>query len=237
MISKGPFQIKWLYDNSVIQPRTKPVKSVNQKPVSAGLLSQAGLVNDPMSTRVSARMAIETNRNLASLWKHRGVPRAPAPRLPNLRALPVHWTCYINRKLFRRLKRYSLFSSKETGGCQCTHKQFATVFSKETWERKQAGRPDSWLTHIPIVYRGSWIITCFHFYHEQREEKEEHCHGKADSIDSSVSNKHIAADKAIHMRYASMKPLITKSRYLSKDTFSCEFTSAFAISFFKHSNS
>jgi len=120
------------------------------------------------------------------------------------------------------------------------HKQFATVFSKETGEdkeREQVGRPDSWLTHIPIMYRSSWIIACFHLYHKQREEKEEHCHGKADSIDSSVANKHFAADKAVHVRYPSVKPLIAESRYLSKDTFSCEFTSAFVITFFTHSNS
>lgn len=163
------------------------------------------------------------------------MPRAPPFQLPNLRALSLHWTFYINRKLFRRLKHYSVFSWKETWGCQCMRKQFTTVFSKETWEKKQGGTPGSWLTHIPIVYRGSWIVTCFHLYHEQREEKEEHCHGKADSIDSSITNKHIAADKAIHMRYPSMKPFITKSRYLSKDTFSCQFTSVFAVTFFKHS--
>lgn len=98
---------------------------------------------------------------------------------------------------------------------------------------KLEGQPAG--SHIPIVYRGSRVIAGFHFYHEQGEEEEEHGHGKADTIDSSVPHKHIAADKPIQVGDLSVKPLVTKSRYLGKDTFHCEFT--FAITFFKSCNS
>ncbi|KAI1233342.1 hypothetical protein IHE44_0004514 [Lamprotornis superbus] len=43
------------------------------------------------------------------------------------------------------------------------------------------------------------------------EEEEEHGHGKADTIDSSVSHKHITADKPIQVGDLGVKPIVTKS--------------------------
>lgn len=104
------------------------------------------------------------------------------------------------------------------------------MFSREAEGGKQLeGQPAG--SHIPIVYGSSRVVTCFHLYHEQGEEEEEHGHGKADTIDSSVSHKHITADKPIQVGDLSVKALVTKSRYLGKDTFHCEFMSAFAIIF------
>lgn len=134
-------------------------------------------------------------------------------------SFPLHRLCYTNGKPFKRLKYYSLFSSKEASNHQCILKLFLCWTQWKTQEekqRKEIRRPDGQLTDIPIVHCSSRIITCFHCYHEQREDKEKHRHGKADSVDSSVSNKYITADKAIQMWDPSMKPFITKSRYLSK---------------------
>lgn len=77
------------------------------------------------------------------------------------------------------------------------------------------------------MHRGPGVVTCFHCDHEQRHEKEEDCHGEADAVDRSVPHKEVAAHEAVHMRHPSVKPLIAKSGNLRKDTFSCEFPSAF----------
>lgn len=74
--------------------------------------------------------------------------------------------------------------------------------------------PETPIQNQAIVYGSSGVVTGFHFYHEQGEEEEEHGHGKADTIDSSVPHKHITADKALQVGDLGVEPIVTESRNL-----------------------
>lgn len=68
----------------------------------------------------------------------------------------------------------------------------------------------------PIVQCSPGILAALHFDHEQREEKEEHGHPKANAVHSLVADQHIAVHVTLHAGYRRAHTSFTETRNLQQ---------------------